>query len=98
MPRPRSHEAIVKLIEFEYFLGRWPLEILKNNPHLKQITVYQICKTLELWGIPYPAQQLSIWGRPCKMTQEMVDSLVELLAARSTYYLDELQYCILSTY
>lgn len=32
------------------------------------------------------------------MTQEMVDSLVQLLAARSTYYLDELQYYILNTY
>ena len=98
MPRPRSHEAIVKLIEFEYFLGRRPSEILKHNPHLKQTTLYRICKTLELWGVPYPAQRLSIWGRPRKMTQEMVDSLVKLLAARSIYYLDELQYYILSTY
>lgn len=32
------------------------------------------------------------------MTLEMVDSLVQLLAAQSTYYLDELQYYILSKY
>ena len=92
MPRPCSDGAIVKLIEFEYFLGRRPSEILKTNPQLKKTTVYRICKTLERWGVPYPAQRLSIWGRPRKMTQEMVDSLVQLLAARSTYFLDELRY------
>lgn len=98
MPRPRSGGAIVKLIEFEYFLGRRPSEIIKTNPQLKKTTVYQICKTLEWWGVPYPAQRLSIWGRPRKMTQEMVDSLVQLLAVWSTYFLNELQYYILSTY
>lgn len=55
MPRPRIDEAIVKLVEFD---ARQPSEILKNNPHLKQPTVYQICKTLERWGVPYPAQRL----------------------------------------
>lgn len=51
MSRPRSEEAIEKLIEFQYFLGRWLSEkILKAHSHLKQTTVYQICKTLELWG------------------------------------------------
>ena len=67
MPRPRSDEATVNLIEFEYFLGRRPSEILKTHPHLKQTTVYQICKTLELRSVTYPAQRLSlIWGRPRK--------------------------------
>lgn len=70
MPRPRTDEAIAKLVEFEHFLARQPSEILKNNPHHIQPTVYQICKTLERWGVPYPAQRLSIWGRPRKMTQE----------------------------
>ena len=98
MPRPRNDKAIVKLIEFEYFLGRRPSEILRNNPHLKQPAVYRICKTLELWGVPHPAQRLSIWGRPRKMTQEMVDNLIELLASCSTCYLDKLQYYVLSTY
>ena len=34
----------MELIEFEYFLVRRPSEILKHNPHLKQTTVYRICK------------------------------------------------------
>ena len=37
-------------------------------------------------------------GPTTQVTQKMVDSLVELLAALSAYYLDELQYYILSTY
>lgn len=92
MPRARINKAIIKFIEFEHFFARQQSEILKNNPHHKQPTVYQICKTLERWGVPYSAQRLSIWRRPRKMTQEMVDSLIELFAARSTYNLDELQY------
>lgn len=92
MLRPRSHDAIVKLIEFEYFLGLRPSEILKNNHHLKQTKVYRICKTLELWSLPYPAQRLSIWGRPRK--KRLIAWLNFWQHVQPKYYLDELQYYI----
>ncbi len=94
----RTDYAIVRLIEFEYFLGRQLHKILKNNPHMKRTIVYRIWKTLDTWGVPYPEQRLSIWGRPRKMSSEMVKSLIDLIAIRSTLFLDELQYHILTTF
>ncbi len=59
---------------------------------MKRTIVYRISKTLDTWGVPYLEQRLYIWGRPRKMSSEMVESLINFVVIRSTYFLGELQY------
>lgn len=97
MPHTRTDpdQDIIKLIGVWVFLGTMTLWDFENDI---RTTLYSIWKMLDTWGVPYSEQGFWIWGRPRKISPEMVESLINLVATRSPYYRDELQYNILTTF
>jgi transposase len=96
MVRARIPEHIVSSIEDDYFIGKKPLHIAERHPEVSQSTVYNLCQSLREFGAAYPIHRWAPIGRPRLILPSIELELLELLAARSTYYLDELQYHILT--
>ena len=98
MVHPRIAEHIISSIEDDYFIGKKPLHIAMRHPEVSQRTVYRLCQSLSEFGAAYPIYRWAPIGRPRLILPSIELELLELLAARSTYYLDELQYYILTTH
>ena len=92
---PRINATTAQNIENDYFLRMRPSYIATRYPEVSRATVYNLCNNLRDFGAAYPILPLAPIGRPRLIAPSIELELQELLAERSTLYLDELQFHIL---
>jgi len=96
MVKDQIPEHIAISIKDDFFIGMKPIYIAECHPEVSQQTVYNLCQSIWDFGTTYPVCRWVLIGRPWLILLPIELELLELLTAHSTYYLDELQYYILT--